>query len=266
MWRISALMGGSSRPCRGGHFLCAAVALLGVCALSVTLAAQTTVASAGLATATPTPANTQQSSPDLTLRDGLYVFQRGDEISIKVFEHPELDDTVRIRPDGKISALLLDDVVAAGLTTQELHRELTARYREFYKEPKVSVIVRSFAEQKVYVGGEVGHPGTIPLAGDLTALGAVLQAGGFKDTAKTDNVILLRNNGHQAAKAEKLNLRDVVAGTKGDILLQPFDVVYVPRSKIARVDKFIDQYFRQLTPIPLTGGFTYILGSRVVLF
>lgn len=207
----------------------------------------------------------QQQPADPTVKNGLYVLQPGDEISIKAFRLPELDETVRIRPDGKISILLLDDIIAAGLTTQELSARVTLRYAQFFKEPKVSVIVRTFANQKVFVGGEVVQPGTIPIVGELTALGAVLQAGGFKNTAKTNSVILLRNNGHQVALAYKLNLQDVLTRGKANVVLKPFDVVYVPRSKVGRADKFVDQYIRQLIPISLTAGFTYIVGNRRLL-
>jgi polysaccharide biosynthesis/export protein len=208
----------------------------------------------------------QQASFTPTLRDGLYVLQRGDEITIKVFRLPELEETLRIRPDGKISVLLLDDIDAAGLTTRELRARLFVRYSEFFQEPQVSVILRSGADLKVYVGGEVTQPGVIPLLGDLTALAACLQAGGFKPTARTDNAILIRNNGHEAPIVEKLNLKDALNKGRGDVELKPFDVVYVPPSKVARADRFVQQYTRDLLPITLTGGFSYILGQPAALF
>lgn len=220
------------------------------------------------AQAAPQATAAQQAAPaptagadDPMVRNGLYVIQKGDEINIKVFQQPQLDDTVRVRPDGKVSLVLLSDAEAAGLTTKELEDKIASRYAQYYRDPKVSVIVRSFSNLKIYVGGEVGQPGVIALAGDMTALSAVMQAGGFRHTAKTDNVILVRNNGRNVPVARKVNLKAVLKNGEGDVALRPFDVVFVPKSKIARVDQFVDQYIRQVIPATLTAGFTYLQGN-----
>lgn len=193
--------------------------------------------------------------------EAMYRIQVGDELTIKVYERPELDETIQVRPDGRISVLLLDDVPAAGLTTEELDLRLTNRYREFYRDPRVTVIVRTFANLRVFVGGEVGRPGTIPLQGKVTVLGAVMAAGGFRGTAKTDNVVLIRQGSSNEPVITKVNLKDVINDGAADLELEPFDVVYVPMSTIAKMDKFVDQYIRQLVPISLNAGFQYILGD-----
>lgn len=193
-----------------------------------------------------------------------YVLQRGDELTIKVFNHPDLLENVVIRPDGRISVVLLDDVNAAGLTVPELDTILTTGYQRFFQEPQVSVIVRSFTNHRVFVGGEVGKPGPVPIVGEVKALEAILLAGGFTSSARLDSVVLLRNDGKDRALVQKLNFKDTLA-SGGDIALQPFDVLFVPLSRIAKVDKFVDQYIRQLIPISLTAGFTYVLGGGVVI-
>lgn len=197
--------------------------------------------------------------------DDVYVLQVGDELSIKVFERPELDETVRVRPDGKISVVLLDEVRAAGVDTRELDRELTSRYSEFFTDPRVTVIVRSFSSNQVFVGGEVGRPGAMELRGELTVLGAVLQAGGFAGTARTDSVILIRNDGNDRPLVARIDLKRVLNDGAPDTPLRPYDVVYVPMSRIAKVDKFVDEYMRKLIPITLTTGFTYLLGGSSVV-
>ncbi len=194
-----------------------------------------------------------------------YLIQRGDEITIKVFNSPDLLDTVTVRPDGKITVLLLDDVDAAGNTTSDLDARLTAGYGKFFRDPQVSVIVRSFSNLRVYVGGEVGQPGPVSLKGDVTALEAILQVGGFRPSARMDSVILLRNDGNDRPLTQKLNFKELLSKGGADVALQPFDVLYVPVSRIAKVDRFVDQYVRQLLPISLTGGFTYLLGGRAVI-
>jgi polysaccharide export outer membrane protein len=211
----------------------------------------------------PAPSRADTRFP--VIRDGLYVLQRGDEISIRVFRQPELDEMVRIRPDGKISIPLLDDIEAAGLTTKELTQTLTTRYAEFFREPRVSVIVKNFSNLRVYVGGEVGQPGPIGLVGDLTVVGAVFQAGGFKSSARLDTVVLIRNDGEDRPLIQTLNLTDVMRKGKPDIALRPFDVVYVPESRIRRVDRFVDEYIRQLIPVTATAGFTYLLGKNGIV-
>jgi len=210
------------------------------------------------------PARAQQPPAASLVRDGYYVLQVGDELTLRVFEQSQLDETIRIRPDGRISAMLLQDIPAAGRTTQELRTQLTEQYARFFRDPQVSVIVRQFSNLKIYVGGEVGQPGTIALNGDVTALSAILQAGGLKTTARTDSVVLLRNvDGH--ATADRLNVKDILSTGTGDVKLQAFDVVYVPASRIAKVDRFVDQYMRQLIPLTLTGGFSYIFGNSVLI-
>lgn len=211
----------------------------------------------------PVFAQTAPPQPTATAAPAEYVLHRGDEISIKVFGRPELEDTVIVRPDGRISSMLVDDVMAAGLTTSQLDEALTQRYTTFFRDPEVTVVVRTFAAEKVFVGGEVGTPGMLPLNGEMTVLSAIVQAGGFKRTARPDSVIVLHNAGGRAV-AEKLNLKVTGHGVS-DKALQPFDVVFVPMSRIAKVDTFVDQFIRQLIPITVTAGFTYLLGDSTVL-
>jgi len=239
------------------------IAVLIALLVAIPVAAQQ-APSAATPPAPSTAAPQQGAGLPSMIRDGYYVLQVGDELAIRVFEQSQLDETIKIRPDGRISAMLLEDIPAAGQTTRELNAQLTAQYARFYREPKVSVIVRQFSNLKIYVGGEVGQPGTIPLSGDITALSAIFQAGGLKTTARTDSVVLLRNVDGRAT-AYGVNVKEILSSGSGDVKLQPFDVVYVPASKIAKVDRFVDQYIRQLIPLTLTGGFSYIFGNSVLI-
>jgi len=194
-----------------------------------------------------------------------YRFEVDDEISIKVFQQPELDTVVRVSPDGTISVVLLSETRVVGLTADELKAKLVSAFGKYIRDPQVSVSVRNFANRKIFVGGEVERPGLMPLVGGMNALGAVLMAGGFKSTARTDSVVLIRNAGNNQPIASRLNLKDVLQKGKPDIALQSFDVVYVPMSKIAKVDRFVDQYIRQAIPANLNAGFTYLLGNNSVI-
>ena len=177
-----------------------------------------------------------------------YLIRQGDQLDIKFFYNPELNESVSVRPDGKISLQLVDEVQAAGLTPSQLDEVLTQKYANELKKPKITVIVRSFTGQRVYVGGEVGRPGLIDLSGGMTALEAVINAGGFKETAKPEAAILIRRGPDNKPIPIRIDLArmidDEAAGP--DVELQPYDIVYVPKTWIAKANKFVNQYIEQL--------------------
>lgn len=176
----------------------------------------------------------------------------GDELEIKFAYNPELDARIPVRPDGRISVPLAKQIMAAGLTTQALEDVLSKKYAVELKRPEVTVIVRGFNAQKVFVDGEVFRPGLVPLMGPLTAIQAIAQVGGFKDTSRLSEVVVIRRTQSKPMVAV-LDVRKARDNTDSsqDILLMPFDIVYVPRSKIANVDLFVDQYVRRMIPFPL---------------
>jgi polysaccharide export outer membrane protein len=204
-------------------------------------------------------AASEHPSPAAPAKPAPYVLQAGDEIEIKAYEAPDLNAVARIRPDGQVSLLLLDDVTAAGLTPAALDAILTTAYAKYYRNPQITVAVRSFANLNVYIGGEVGQPGLQSLTGQMTALQAVVRAGGFRDSAKIDSVILLRKGADGAAIANRLNLKVALDKGAPDVSLQPFDVVYVPKTFIAKADQFVREYIRDLLPISTNANFTYVL-------
>ncbi len=179
-----------------------------------------------------------------------YSIQPGDELDIKFFFNPEIDQTVIVRPDGQISLPLADDVRAAGLAPSELDALLTQVYARELRKPMITVIVKTFTGQRVYVGGEVQKPGVVELTAGMTALQAVFAAQGFLDTAKPKAVIVIRttNGGIDAPIPIRVNLEESIDGetTLGDIPLQPFDVVFVPKTFIANANLFVKQYVSQL--------------------
>jgi len=191
-----------------------------------------------------------------------YKLKVGDTIVIKFFYNPELNEEVIIRPDGKISLQLIDDVVAAGLSPSELDRLLTEKYSKVLKYPEVTVIIKNFAPQVVYVGGEVKAPGfiTIPISGQLTTLQAIIKVGGFKNTAELKNVVILRKGKNNKPIFITVNLKDTLKNSQNysDIFLKPYDIVYVPRTTIAKFNQFVEQYIDKLIPISRTIGFSWV--------
>jgi len=181
-----------------------------------------------------------------------YLLQPGDNIEIKFAYVPDLNQAQIIRPDGKISLPLIHDVQAAGLTPSELQDALLKQYQDTaLKSPELVVIVREFNSNKIYIGGEVGTPGAQPLLTPTTVLQAILQANGFKNTARANEVLLIRQRAGGGYDWQVLNLEKALSGESfaANIPLAPRDVIYVPSSDIANVDLFVDQYIRQVLPI-----------------
>lgn len=180
-----------------------------------------------------------------------YVLQVGDELAIKFYTNPELNEDVKIRPDGMISLQLLDDVPAAGRTPKELDADLTKRYTGELADPQISVIVRKAGLNRVYVDGQVGKPGIVTLAGGMTLYQAIQRSGGLLETAHRKQIILIRKGPDGRPVGRSVDIRPIQDGWNPgvDVPLQPLDMVYVPRSKIAEVDLFVKQYIRDALPI-----------------
>jgi polysaccharide export outer membrane protein len=184
----------------------------------------------------------------------------GDGIELKFFYNPELNDSMVIRPDGCVSLPLVGDVTLQGKTIAEAAKDLEGLYREFLIVPSISIQVRSYGSQKVYVGGEVSRPGVVPLSSRLTVLEAIMEVGGIKHTGNTSKVILIRKNGEGLPERREIVLRGKKNEAVPDaaLALMPFDIILVPETKVARLDRWIDQHIRQMIPLTLSAGFSYL--------
>jgi polysaccharide export outer membrane protein len=152
----------------------------------------------------------------------------GDDVEISVFGVPDLNTSQRIRPDGKISAKLFGDVVASGKTPVELQNELMKLYESQIQVKAITVIVRSSAA--VYVTGAVGKPGKVEYLRPMTALEAIMEAGGFdqKAGARRSKVRVVRTENNQV-KSYLLDFDEILTkGGSAPFYLKPFDTVYVP--------------------------------------
>lgn len=178
-----------------------------------------------------------------------YVIQPGDRLDIKFFYNPEMSDFMTVRPDGRISLQLVGEIVAAGRTPLALKDELTKKYEEELKAPEITVIVRSFGS-RIYIDGEVKRPGEQELVGPLTVMQAISRAEGLTEKAWQEALVIRRIQGREPLVIA-VDLNDVLTGKDftQDIGLVPFDVVYVPRSPVADVNLWVDQYIRKNIPI-----------------
>ena len=193
-----------------------------------------------------------------------YRLAAGDTVELKFFYIPELNETVQIRPDGTISLALIGDVQMSGKTASDVSAELQQRYRTIVKDPANTVQIRTYGRQIVYVGGEVARPGSVLLRTRQTVLEAVLDAGGPRVTAAS-SVVLIRQNEKGVPVSQVISIKSQHhnAPQAAGIQLQAFDVLLLPESKIAQVDRWVDQYIKQVLPGQLNGGFTYLFNGAI---
>ena len=159
-----------------------------------------------------------------------YVIGAEDVLTIVFWRDKEMSADVVVRPDGKISLPLLNDVQAAGYTPDQLRGQLELAAKKFMKDdPNASVIVKAVNSRKVHIIGNVGKAGTYPLAGDMTVLQFIALAGGLQEYADAKNITIMRKEDGQD-RAFKFNYKDVVKGKKlqQNIALKPGDTVIVP--------------------------------------
>ena len=172
--------------------------------------------------------------PDDTVKksataDPNYVIGAQDVLDINVWKEPDVSRIVPVRPDGKISLPLLNDVQAAGLTPAQLAAQVTESLKKYVTNPQVTVIVTAINSQRVYILGEVLRPGAFPLLPGMSVLQALSSAGGFTQFAKVKSIFVRRL---ETGKEEKFpfNYKEVISGKKPeqDILLKAGDTIVVP--------------------------------------
>ena len=157
-----------------------------------------------------------------------YVIGPEDVLHVAVWREADLTATLPVRPDGKISLPLLNDVQASGLTPQQLADSLTEKLKKYVADPRVTVVVTQINSKRVYMVGEVFHPGPMPLIANMTVLQA-LSSAGLNQFANTKRIYVLRT---ENGKQQKLpvNYRKLVKGEQieQNYLLQPGDEIVVP--------------------------------------
>ena len=179
--------------------------------------------------AAPAPAQPEQKPPAQKADDS-YVIGPADLLSINVWKETEISRSIPVRSDGRISLPLIGEVQAAGRTPRQLQEELAKKLTSFISEPDVTVIVQEIHSQKFNVLGQVGHPGTFPLADSTTVLDAIALAGGFRDFAKQKSIYILRQNPDGTQERLPFNYKDVVKGKhlEQNVKLLARDTVVVP--------------------------------------
>ena len=177
----------------------------------------------------PVPAMPDETVKKSATADPNYVIGAQDVLDINVWKEPDVSRTVPVRPDGKISLPLLNDVQAAGLTPAQLAAQVTDSLKKYVTNPQVTVIVTVINSQRVYILGEVTRPGAFPLLPGMSVLQALSSAGGFTQFAKVKSIFVRRVENGKESKYP-FNYREVISGKKPeqDILLKAGDTIVVP--------------------------------------
>jgi polysaccharide biosynthesis/export protein len=158
-----------------------------------------------------------------------YVIGASDVLSIVFWRDKDMSTDVTVRPDGKISLPLLNDIEAAGQTPEELRAKLLKASSKFLEDPDVTVQVREIRSRNVYImGGGVAKPATFPLNADMTVLQLIAAAGGLQEYADRKNIVIMRNEGGRQ-QSYKFNFKEVInqKNLAQNILLRPGDIVVV---------------------------------------
>lgn len=187
----------------------------------------------------------------------------GDEITVKMPLNPELDTTGPIGPDGRFSIPLAGRVAIGGMTLTDAEGAIANALRgaQVVADARPGIVVAKYTGV-VYVGGEVRAPKPVPLAQALNPMQAIISAGGLLDTARSRKIVIIRQAGQTPHRIETFNMRDLVrtGGSQPAVALAPGDVVFVPKSAIAEVGLFIDQYVNNIVPNAL--NFNVNLGNN----
>ncbi|HEV7397683.1 MAG TPA: polysaccharide biosynthesis/export family protein [Pyrinomonadaceae bacterium] len=184
----------------------------------------------------------QQQPPTLTApREDRYTLTAGDVLDIQYRYTPEFNQTITVQPDGYISLQIGGDVKVGGRTLQEVRSLVLVKARERLASPEVIVVLKEFQRPYVVVAGEVNQPGRIELREKLTAIQAVLLAGGMKETAKSSQIMVFKRLNADTAEVKVLNFKTLkkTSDLENDLMLQPGDMILVPRNRISKIERYL---------------------------
>ena len=163
-----------------------------------------------------------------------YIIGPGDSLDIFVRDNPTLSTTVPVRPDGRISIPLVQSIVAAGKTPDELAADLEKELGRYIREPLVTVIVKSFVgaySQQVRVVGQAATPKAVPYRSGMTVLDVMIEVGGLTKFAAGNNAKIIRRLSDGKEQTIPVRLGDLMNGTiKYNVVMQPGDILIIPQS------------------------------------
>jgi polysaccharide export outer membrane protein len=176
-----------------------------------------------------------------TVTEERYRLQPGDVLEVQFRYSPEFNQTVTVQPDGYISLEVGGDLKVAGMTVEETRRAILRKAGERLQDPVATVMLKEFQRPYFVVAGEVAQPGKIEMRERVTAIQAIMLAGGMKEGARSSQVVVFRQINSDIAEVKVLNLKSIrrTSDLENDLTLQPGDMVYVPRDKLSKLERFM---------------------------
>jgi polysaccharide biosynthesis/export protein len=175
-----------------------------------------------------------------------YLLRAGDILQLQYRLTPEFNQSVTIQPDGYVDINVVGEIYVAGLTMTQAHDLFVEKESSRLKDPELNLVLEEFTRPYVVVAGEVTKPGQIEVRDQMSALSAIMLAGGFTNNAKSGQIIVFRKVNDSIAEVKQLNLTRVNKTTQleHDLSLQPGDIVYVPHDRVSRL-----QHYMQLSSL-----------------
>ena len=183
-----------------------------------------------------------QTPPRLTtVTEDRYRLQPGDVLEIQFRYSPEFNQTVTVQPDGYITLEIGGDLKVAGFTIEQTRAAILRQARTRLQDPVATIVLKEFQRPYFVVAGEVNQPGKIEMRERVTAIQAIMLAGGMKETAKSSQVVVFRKINSDVAEVKLLNLKNIrrTSDLENDLTLQAGDMVFVPRDKISKIERFM---------------------------
>src|SRR6266550_3942171 len=184
----------------------------------------------------------QQAPPRLTtVTEERYRLQPGDVFEVQFRYSPEFNQTVTVQPDGYVSLEVGGDLKVAGFTIEQARAAILKKASARLQDPVATIVLKEFQKPYFVIAGEVSLPGKIEMRERVTALQAIMLAGGMKETARSSQVVVFRRINTDTAEVKLLNLKSVrsTADLENDLTLQAGDMVFVPRDKISKIERFM---------------------------
>lgn len=199
-------------------------------------------ASAFTTAQTAQTASPNSGAPQLkTPVESRYRLVPGDVLDIVYRYTPEFNQTVTLHPDGYVGLEIVGDIKLSGLTLEEAKKTLIEKASVRLKDPEISLLLKEFQKPYFVVSGEVTQPGRFEMRESVTALQAVMTAGGFKDTAKMSQILIFRKINADFAEVKVLNLKKIkkTSDLENDLTLEAGDIILVPRNNFSKLEKYV---------------------------
>jgi polysaccharide export outer membrane protein len=191
-----------------------------------------------------------------------YTLVPGDQLEIVVMSAPELSRTLTVGPDGRVVMPMVRPIMAANKTFGQVQSEITAELATQLRDPRIAVTPRAYAPEQIYVGGQVGQPGTYTIPGQIGALEGILMAGGLRPTARSRRIAVLRRAPNGGMMMRTVDIRGGLLNIReynDNLQLRRGDIIYVPQSTIGEIGTFMENFRRTL---PLDVNLSYQFGNN----